>query len=107
MNDLDGPSAAPSHHRVVFENEHVRVLETVICAGDTAPLHTHLRRHVNVVHSGSHFIRRDQSGSVLIDTRSMEPPFVFPEVMWSDGLSAHTLENTGDDDIRVHAVELK
>jgi hypothetical protein len=46
-------------------------------------------------------------GSVLIDTRSMEPPFVFPEVMWSDGLSAHTLENTGDDDIRVHAVELK
>jgi hypothetical protein len=44
---------------------------------------------------------------VLFDTRSIEPLFVFPEVMWSDGLTAHTLENTGDDDIRVHAIELK
>jgi len=42
--DLDGPIAAPDHHRVVFENDRVRVLETVVRPGDTTPLHTYLRR---------------------------------------------------------------
>ena len=28
--DLDGPIAAPDHHHLVFENEHVRVLETIM-----------------------------------------------------------------------------
>jgi hypothetical protein len=74
VDDLDGPIAAPDHHKVVFENEHVRVLETVIRVGDTAPLHTHLSKHVMLVSSGSHFIRRDAAGAVLLDTRAQEPP---------------------------------
>jgi hypothetical protein len=107
MDDLDGPVAAPDHHFVVFENDHVRVLKTVIGVGDTAPLHTHLRKHVMVVQSGSHFVRRDENGAVLLDTRSMEPPFVIPPILWSDGIPAHTLENTGEDEVRVIAIELK
>jgi len=107
MGDLDGPTAAPAHHRVIFENDHVRVLETTIQAGDTAPLHTHPSPHVMIWHTGSQFVRRDENGEVLLDTLDAEPPFALPEAMWSDGLPAHTLENTGADDIRVHAVELK
>ena len=107
MGDLDGPTAAPAHHRVIFENDYVRVPETAIRAGDAAPLHTHLAPHVMIWDTGSHFVGRDENGEVLLDTRVVQPPFALPEAMWSDGLPAHTLENTGADDIRVHAVELK
>jgi hypothetical protein len=107
MDALDGPIAAPHHHTVVFENEHVRVLETVIAAIDSAPLHSHLAKHLMLVNSGSHYVRRDADGTLLLDTRSIEPPFVMPSMLWSDGNPAHTLQNTGDDEIRITAVELK
>lgn len=38
---FDAVLAAPAHHRLVLENERVRVLETVIPAGDTTPVHEH------------------------------------------------------------------
>jgi hypothetical protein len=107
LGELDGPIAAPLHHMVIFENDHVRVVETVIRVGDTAPLHTHEMRHLLIASSGNHFIRRDPNGTVLVDTRSEDPSFVLTRLQWSDGTPAHTLENTGDNDIRVTAIELK
>ena len=38
---LDAPIAAPKNHRVVFENERVRVLDVVVDVGDREPLHAH------------------------------------------------------------------
>ena len=38
---LDALIAAPQHHRLVFENEHVRVPEVRIGPGEIVPLHTH------------------------------------------------------------------
>jgi mannose-6-phosphate isomerase-like protein (cupin superfamily) len=104
-DDLDGVVAAPDHHRVLFENEVVRVIETTIRAGDTTPIHTHLAPTTMYVVSGSHFLRRDPDGAVLLDTRS-DPAFVLPQVMYSPGTPAHTLENTGSDDLVVIGVEL-
>ena len=40
--DLDAAAAAADHHKVIFENEVVRVLETTIRADDITPLPTHL-----------------------------------------------------------------
>jgi hypothetical protein len=105
--DLDGPIADPAHHTVVFENEHVRVIETVIEVGDKTPLHTHLAKHLMIARSGSHFIRRDETGRVVFDTRATQPPSPIPPIEWSEGTPAHTLENTGDDAICVTAIELK
>ena len=104
---LDGPIAAPGHHRVAFENDRVRVVDTVIRAGDTAPLHTHLVPHVLIVTSGSQFVRRDATGAVLVDTREQGPDFRMPAVAWNDGIGPHTLENVGPDDIVTTAIELK
>ena len=105
--DLDGPIAAPDHHRVVFENERVRVVDTLIRAGDTAPVHTHLAPHLLIVRSGSRFVRRDPSGKVLLDTRDDGPDPVMPPYAWNDGIGPHTLENLGPDDIVATAIELK
>jgi mannose-6-phosphate isomerase-like protein (cupin superfamily) len=104
-DDLDGVTAAPDHHRVLFENEVVRVIETTIRAGDRTPVHTHLAPTAMYVISGSHFVRRDPDGAVLLDTRA-DPAFVLPRVMFSPGTPPHTLENTGPDDLVVIGVEL-
>jgi hypothetical protein len=103
---LDGVAVDPDHHRLIFENDEVRVLETTILAGDTTPLHTHLVPTVMYVISGSHFLRRDEHGETMVDTRA-EPGFVLPRVQYSPGTPRHTLQNTGSDDLVVIGIELK
>ena len=56
--------------------------------------------------SGSHFVRRDEDGGTLVDTRA-SPDFVLPRVMYAASIPLHTIENTGDDDLVVIGVELK
>ena len=104
-HELDGPTADPGHHRVLFENDVVRVLETTIRAGDTTPIHSHLTPTVMYVESGSHMIRRDPAGVVLVDTRT-DPSFEMPRVQFSAGNPLHTIENPGPDDLVVIGVEL-
>jgi rhodanese-related sulfurtransferase/mannose-6-phosphate isomerase-like protein (cupin superfamily) len=104
---LDGVVAAPEHHRVIYENERVRMLETSIPAGATTKLHTHLLPTVMYVVSGSHFVRRDASGEVMLDTRAVDPPYEMPRTLWAPSTPEHTLENTGEDDLVVIGIELK
>lgn len=105
-DDLDGVVAAPDHHKVIFENDAVRVLEVTIRAGDITPLHTHLTPTLLYVTSGSHFLRRDEHGATLLDTRA-DPDFVMPRVLYSASSPRHTLQNTGLDDLVMIGVELK
>lgn len=105
-DELDGVAVAPENHRVIFENDMVRVLETTIASGDVTPLHTHLAPTVMYVLSGSHFIRRDEHGATMLDTRA-SPDFVLPRVLFSASTPRHTIENTGIDDLVVIGVELK
>lgn len=104
--ELDGIVAAPDHHRVLFENDEVRVIETTVKAGDTTPLHTHPKTVMYVV-SGDHFIRRDQSDQVMVDTREHGEGYVLPSVIWSDGTPPHVIENPGEMDLVVIGVEIK
>lgn len=106
LDELDGAAVAPAHHKVIFENEQVRVLETTIPVGEITPLHTHLAATVMYVLSGSHFIRRDEHGATMVDTRT-NPDFVLPKVLFAASTPRHTIENTGDDDLVVIGVELK
>ena len=106
-DDLDGPVAAPDVHKVLVENDRVRMVETIIRVGETTPVHTHRLPTASYVISGSAFIRRDEHGTVLLDTSKLDSPFVMPPALWSDFLPAHSLENTGSEDLIVIGVELK
>jgi len=106
LDELDGVAVAPANHKVIFENDEVRVLETTIAAGETTPLHTHLAPTVLYVLSGSHFIRRDENGATMVDTRA-NADFVLPKVLYAATTPRHTIENTGADDLVVIGVELK
>ena len=104
-DSLDAVAAAPAHHAVLLENSYVRVLDTRIAPGDTVPLHTHRWPSVLHVLSWSDIVRRDEKGSVVLDTRaaSVTPP----QVTWSPALPPHTLENVGTTGIHIISVELK
>jgi mannose-6-phosphate isomerase-like protein (cupin superfamily) len=102
---LDALSAAPQHHALLLETEHVRVLETRIPPGERVPVHTHRWPSVLYVLSWSDFLRCDENGEVVVDSRvaGHSPPMV----MWSPPLPPHSLENVGSTEIRVISVELK
>ena len=103
--ELDAVIAAPRHHRLVFENERVRVLDTRIPVGDTVPVHTHRWPAVYNTVRFSHFIRRDGEGNILLDTRTFANPL--PPAAWLDCLPPHSIENVGDVEIHLISFELK
>ena len=69
-DSLDAVIAAPRHHTLVFENEHMRLLDTRIPVGDVTPVHTHRWPGVYYTVRFSHFLRARPTGSV---TTGMEP----------------------------------
>ena len=106
-DDLDALTAAPQNHRLLFENETVRVLDTFVHPGQTVPLHTHKWPSTNYLLCWSDFIRRDSDRAVLLDSRSLSPKPATGSAFWGPPLPPHTLENIGGSDLHVITVELK
>lgn len=105
--ELDALIAAAENHQLLFENERVRVLDTAIQPGQKTPIHTHCWPASMYVIGIDHFVRRDGRGQVMVDTRETNPSAKFPQVLWSEPLGPHSLENVGAVEIRVISVELK
>lgn len=106
-NSLDALTAAPNYHKVIMENERVRVLDTSIRAGERTPVHTHRWPAVLYVLSWSDFIRYDDKGNVLLDSREVDALKAAPTVLWSAPLPPHSLLNIGAADMHIISVELK
>jgi hypothetical protein len=106
-DSLDAVIAAPRHHRLVLENERVRVLDTRIPVGDTVPVHTHRWPAVYYSVQFSHFIRRDGEGKVLFDSRVAGVGPREGTGNFIESLPPHSIENVGDVEIHLISVELK
>jgi len=107
MDRLDAVSAAPEHHRVLLENEFVRVLDTRIEPGQTTKLHTHQWPASHYVLSWSDVVRRDEQGNVTLDSRVTPVRREPGEAVWSGPMEAHTLENVGMGTVHIVSVEVK
>lgn len=106
-DSLDALIAAPQHHSLLLENEHVRVVHTHIRMGDFVPVHTHRWPGVVYMLSWSDFVRRDEKGYVLFDSRLGPPSHQIPAVQWIEPLPPHSVENVGEADISMYIVEIK
>ncbi|MGA3292400.1 MAG: hypothetical protein ABSE45_00305 [Candidatus Acidiferrales bacterium] len=104
---LDAVVAAPRYHRLLLENERVRVLEVRIAPGETVPVHTHRWPAAIYVAKQSDFIRRDGEGNLLFDSRTAGPPPREPIAQWTPPLPPHSVENVGDSEILLISTELK
>ena len=106
-DSLDALVAAPGHHQLLLEDERVRVLHTRIVPGDVVPLHTHRWGGVAYLLSFSHFIRRNETGEILFDSRHAGEAPKVPCAQWVQPLPPHTVENLGPVEISILMIELK
>lgn len=106
-DELDAMTAAPDHHTVLLENDRVRVLDSLVKAGDSTPIHTHRWPAVLYILGVSEFVRYDDKGNVLFDSRTSGSRVSDGQAVWSPPLQPHFVKNVGDDDIRVIGVEFK
>jgi hypothetical protein len=98
---------AGEYHRLLFENERVRILEVRIGPGQRVPVHTHRWPSAIYIVSASDFIRRDGEGKILFDSRAAGPLPATPTVQWTDPLPPHSVENVGRSEILLITTELK
>jgi len=106
-DELDALIASAAHHRLLLENDHARVLESVIPPGETTAMHTHPWPSVQYVVNGSDIVRRDSDGAVMLNTLATGQPLRDSMTLWSAPIPPHSVENVGAGELRVIVVELK
>jgi hypothetical protein len=105
--ELDALIASPQHHKLLFENEFVRVLDTNIPPGEITNLHTHQFPSSLYFLSWSEFIRYDEKGNILVDSRTLSKTPTVGSALWSGPITAHCLKNIGNNNLHVISVEIK
>jgi len=106
-DSFDALAAAPAYHRLLFENDEVRVLDTRVESNETVPLHTHRWPGFAYVISTGDFVRRDAEGTVVVDTRTTGTVLEPGSAVWLPALPPHSLENVSSSEIRAIHVERK
>lgn len=71
MDPLDAVMAAPNHHKVLLENDQIRVLETLIRPGEETAVHTPVWPGYIYIISWGDFVRYDSEGRVRMDSRQL------------------------------------
>ena len=106
-DSLDAMLAAPGHHDTILENDKVRVLDTRLGPGQRTPVHSHRWPSALYVMSWSDFVRRDATGNIIVDSPTWDSRPRIGEALWADPLIPHSVENVGDRELHIIAVELK
>jgi quercetin dioxygenase-like cupin family protein len=106
-DELDALVSAPGHHKLLMENDFVRVINTLIPPGEVTNIHTHKWPASLYIISWSNFIRYDAEGTVIVDSRKLSQTPLPSSAIWSEALKPHALENIGENDIHIISVEIK
>jgi hypothetical protein len=104
---LDAVVAAPGNHKVLFENEQVRVLDVTVAPGESEPLHAHCRPSVLYVMSEGIYRDYDAAGNVIEEQKVAPPASAFPVTLWMGPQAPHAVENLDTTPVRLLRVELK
>ena len=104
---IDAVAAAPGNHRVLLENDQVRVLDVVVPPHTKEPVHAHCWPSVLHITQAGDFVDYDADGKVLLDTRKLEKALTFPMTMWKGPEAPHAVENLSELPLRLIRVELK
>ena len=105
--EMDALITSPRHHKLLFENEFVRVLDTFISSGEKTAIHTHKWPATLYIISWSDFIRYDQEDNIVLDSRELPKVPSIASALWSEPLPPHSLQNVGTTDIHIISAEIK
>lgn len=108
---LDATVAAPASHRVLLDNDRVRVVEVMIPPGVREPVHTHRWPSVMIVDRPARIRYYGADGNVEFESpaaasATAEPPDR-PRVEWMGPEGPHAVENIDDRPYRATRIELK
>jgi hypothetical protein len=101
---MDAVAAAPASHRVLLDNDRVRVLEVVIEPGTREPEHTHQAPSVMIIDEPAP-IRYYQGGALLFESQAPPVHRLGVRVRWMEPEGPHSVENTGQH--RYHAIRVE
>lgn len=104
---LDAVVAAPKNHKVVLENDKVRVLEVTVQPGEREPVHSHRWSSVLYVMEEENIRDYDAKGNVIYDTKTDKNPMKTPYTIWMEPQEPHSVENLSKKPLRLMRVELK
>jgi hypothetical protein len=101
---MDALAAAPASHRVLLENDRVRVLDVVVEPRTREPEHTHQAPSVMIVDEPAR-IRYYQGGELLFESPASPQARPGPRVSWLEPEGPHSVENI--DERRYHAIRIE
>ena len=104
---LDATVAAPQNHKVVLENERVRVLEVTVQPGEREPVHGHKWPSVMYVMAEDLIRDYDSEGKLLYDSSTDKARTKTPYTIWMPPQAPHSVENLSKAPLRLLRVELK
>lgn len=107
MDQLDAVAAAPEHHKVLLENDQIRVLETLLLPGEETAVHTHVWSGFLYIISWSDFVRYDGHRNVMMDSARMGAAPIPGTAILAKPIPAHSLRNVGRQNIHVILTEFK
>lgn len=97
MTYIDPVQVSPNNYKVLLENEHVRVVEMNLRAGEKDEVHSHPAETV-------YFITGGKAKIHLPDGQAVEAELPDGHVMWNEAWT-HQVENVGGTDIKAIIVE--
>jgi len=102
--EYDAVRAAPKNHKVLLENDRVRVLDVTVPPGEREILHAHCRPSVLYITQRGALRDRDKDGRVVRDEASAPP---LPAVQWHETEPLHSVENLDAKPLHIVRIELK
>jgi len=103
----DAVAAAPGNHKVILENDRIRVLSVTVAPGENEPLHMHRMPSVLYIIAEDDIQDFDANGKLLYDTRSQASPPKTPYAEWMPPQAPHRVVNRSKNPLRLIRVELK
>jgi hypothetical protein len=107
LDEWDAVAAAPQHHRVLFEDNRVRVLETLIQPGEETNLHTHIWGGYLLIMAWDDAIRYDDKKNVLWDSKASGYDPQIGSVVPASPIPIHSFRNVGKGPIHLILTEMK
>jgi hypothetical protein len=104
---LDAVIAAPRNHRVLMEDETIRVLEVTVDPGEREALHHHRWPSLMVVLARPSYVNRDAQGNVIPPAGGAPVDPVMPRAVRLPPQATHAIEVDAEAPHRFHGIRIE
>ena len=98
--NIDGLKASPANFKLLFENEHVRVLEYTLKPGAKDTPHTHPPKSSYIISGGKIKVYLENGETLLFDEKAGTAD-------WGEYVGKHSVENIGNTTVIIVLTEIK